>query len=191
MDFLPILIAVIAVFGFIVILMILSGSKNKHGSGGKQKSRQNIIKDATRKLAQNPHNPDGLIPLANLYYQDQLWEKAYPLYETMLNIAVAHPEINLGQTALRQGICALKVGKTEEAFKGLLQARKINPDNFETNFYLGQALINNKEYDKAIENYQKALSSNPNDEVTLLKLGNIYKLKNDNKSAADFYKKSL
>ena len=160
MDFLPILIAVIAVFGFIVILMILSGSKNKHGSGGKQKSRQNIIKDATRKLAQNPHNPDGLIPLANLYYQDQLWEKAYPLYETMLNIAVAHPEINLGQTALRQGICALKVGKTEEAFKGLLQARKINPDNFETNFYLGQALINNKEYDKAIPILRKALTIN-------------------------------
>ena len=160
MDFLPILIAVIAVFGFIVILMILSGSKNKRGSGGKQKSRQNIIKDATRKLAQNPHNPDGLIPLANLYYQDQLWEKAYPLYETMLNIAVAHPEINLAQAALRQGICALKVGKNEEAFKGLLQARKINPDNFETNFYLGQALINNKEYDKAIPILRKALMIN-------------------------------
>ena len=160
MDFLPILIAVIAVFGFIVILMILSGSKSKQGKGGKQKSRQNIIKDATRKLAQNPHNPDGLIPLANLYYQDQLWEKAYPLYETMLNIAVAHPEINLAQAALRQGICALKVGKTEEAFKGLLQARKINPDNFETNFYLGQALINNKEYDKAIPILRKALMIN-------------------------------
>lgn len=160
MDFLPILIAVIAVFGFIVILMILSGSKSKQGKGGKQKSRQNVIKDATRKLAQNPHNPDGLIPLANLYYQDQLWEKAYPLYETMLNIAVAHPEINLAQAALRQGICALKVGKNEEAFKGLLQARKINPDNFETNFYLGQALINNKEYDKAIPILRKALMIN-------------------------------
>ena len=160
MDFLPILIAVIAVFGFIVILMIFSGSKSKQGKGGKQKSRQNVIKDATRKLAQNPHNPDGLIPLANLYYQDQLWEKAYPLYETMLNIAVAHPEINLAQAALRQGICALKVGKNEEAFKGLLQARKINPDNFETNFYLGQALINNKEYDKAIPILRKALMIN-------------------------------
>lgn len=160
MDFLPILIAVIAVFGFIVILMIFSGSKSKQGKGGKQKSRQNVIKDATRKLAQNPHNPDGLIPLANLYYQDQLWEKAYPLYETMLNIAVAHPEINLAQAALRQGICALKVGKNEEAFKGLLQARKINPDNFETNFYLGQALINNKEYDKAIPILRKALMVN-------------------------------
>ena len=160
MDFLPILIAVIVVVGFIALLMVFSGLKGKSGKGSKQKSRQVIIKDATRKLSQNPHNPDGLIPLANLYFQEQLWEKAYPLYETMLNIAVAHSEINLGQASLRQGICALKIGKNEEAFKGLLQARKINPDSFETNFYLGQAFINNKEVDKAIPLLRKALTIN-------------------------------
>lgn len=160
MDFLPILIAVIVVVGFIALLMVFSGSKGKSGRGSRQKSRQVIIKDATRKLSQNPHNPDGLIPLANLYFQEQLWEKAYPLYETMLNIAVAHSEINLGQASLRQGICALKIGKNEEAFKGLLQARKINPDSFETNFYLGQAFINNKEVDKAIPLLRKALTIN-------------------------------
>ena len=160
MDFLPILIAIIVVVGFIALLMIFSGSKGKSEKGSKQKSRQVIIKEATRKLSQNPHNPDGLIPLANLYFQEQLWEKAYPLYETMLNIAVAHSEINLGQASLRQGICALKVGKTEDAFKGLLQARKINPDSFETNFYLGQAFINNKEFDKAIPLLRKALTVN-------------------------------
>lgn len=160
MDFLPILIAVIVVVGFIALLMVFSGLKGKSGKGSKQKSRQVIIKEATRKLSQNPHNPDGLIPLANLYFQEQLWEKAYPLYETMLNIAVAHSEINLGQASLRQGICALKIGKNEEAFKGLLQARKINPDSFETNFYLGQAFINNKEVDKAIPLLRKALTIN-------------------------------
>ena len=142
MDFLPILVAIIVVVGFVAVLMAFSGSK-KGSNQGKKKSRQNIIKDATRKLSQNPHNPDGLIPLASLYYQEGLWEKAYSLYDTMLNIAVAHPQIDLGQAALRQGICALKIGKTEDAFRGLLQARKINPDNFETNFYLGQACINN------------------------------------------------
>ncbi len=159
MDFLPILVAIIVVVGFVAVLMAFSGSK-KGSNQGKKKSRQNIIKDATRKLSQNPHNPDGLIPLASLYYQEGLWEKAYSLYDTMLNIAVAHPQIDLGQAALRQGICALKIGKTEDAFRGLLQARKINPDNFETNFYLGQACINNKEYDKAIPLLRKALMVN-------------------------------
>ena len=32
---------------------------------------------------------------------------------------------------------------------------------------------------------------NPNDEVTLLKLGNIYKLKDDNDKALDYYKKAI
>ena len=32
---------------------------------------------------------------------------------------------------------------------------------------------------------------NPSDDVTLLKIGNIYKLKNDNKNALNFYKKSI
>lgn len=161
MEFLPILIAIIVVVAFVALLMMFSGSKNKAGKkGGKQKSRQIIIKEATKKLSQNPHNPDGLIPLAELYYQEQLWDKAFPLYETMLNIAVAHPQIDLAKAALRQGICALKIGKNEESFKGLLQARKISPENFETNFYLGQAFLRNKENDKAIPLLRKALTIN-------------------------------
>jgi len=160
MDFLPILIAIIVVVGFVAVLMMFSGSKDKGTRRGKQKSRQAIIKEATKKLSQNPHNPDGLITLADLYYQEQLWDKAFPLYDTMLNIAVAHSQIDLGLAALRQGICALKVGKHEDSFRGLLQARKINPNSFESNFYLGQACLHNKEYDKAIPLLRKALTIN-------------------------------
>ena len=50
MDFLPILIAIIVVVGFIALLMIFSGSKGKSGRGGKQKSRQVIIKDSSSKF---------------------------------------------------------------------------------------------------------------------------------------------
>ncbi len=48
-----------------------------------------------------------------------------------------------------------------------------------------------KNYDASIKNYQDALKLNPNDEVTLLKLGNIYKARNDQKEAANFYKKAI
>ena len=48
-----------------------------------------------------------------------------------------------------------------------------------------------KNYDIAIKNYQDALKINPSDEVTLLKIGNIYKLKKDSKNAISFYKKSI
>ena len=47
------------------------------------------------------------------------------------------------------------------------------------------------DYDESLKNYKAALKVNPNDEVTLLKIGNIYKIKNDNDKALDFYKKAI
>lgn len=48
-----------------------------------------------------------------------------------------------------------------------------------------------KNYDVSAANYLDALKIQPSDEVTLLKLGNIYRLKNDNKNAISYYKKSI
>ena len=69
-----------------------------------------------------------------------------------------------------------------------------NDDDVKANkdlILLGDDNYKNKNYDVAIKNYQEALKLNPSDEVTLLKLGNIYKMKNDNKNATNFYKKSI
>lgn len=56
---------------------------------------------------------------------------------------------------------------------------------------IGDENYKKKNYDVSIRNYQDALKINPSDEVTLLKLGNIYKMKNDSKNAANFYKKAI
>ncbi len=55
----------------------------------------------------------------------------------------------------------------------------------------GDQNYKNNNYDAAIKNYQDALQLVPNDEVTLLKLGNIYKIKEDNTKAINFYQKSI
>lgn len=55
----------------------------------------------------------------------------------------------------------------------------------------GDENYKNKNYTQSIKNYQEALKINPSDEVTLLKIGNIYKLQNDNKNAISFYKKAI
>ena len=55
----------------------------------------------------------------------------------------------------------------------------------------GDANYKSQQYDESIKNYQEALKLNPSDEITLLKIGNIYKIKNDNKNALDFYKKAI
>ena len=48
-----------------------------------------------------------------------------------------------------------------------------------------------KNYDLAIEGYKEALKIQPSDNITLLKIGDAYKLKNDTHSAISFYKKSV
>ena len=55
----------------------------------------------------------------------------------------------------------------------------------------GDENYNSKNYDLSIKNYQEALKINPADEVTLLKIGNVYKLKEDNRGAISFYKKAI
>ena len=46
-------------------------------------------------------------------------------------------------------------------------------------------------YDAAVKNYQDALALIPNDAVTLLKIGNIYKMQEDNTKAINYYQKSI
>ena len=55
----------------------------------------------------------------------------------------------------------------------------------------GDENYKNKNFDNAIKDYQDALQLVPNDAVTLLKIGNIYKLKEDNTKAINYYQKSI
>ena len=58
------------------------------------KKRNAIIRDASRKLAQNPHNISALNDLSDLYYREHLWDKAFPLFDLMLNLAANNKEID-------------------------------------------------------------------------------------------------
>ena len=56
---------------------------------------------------------------------------------------------------------------------------------------LGDENYKAKKYEDSLSNYKEALVLNPADEVTLLKIGNVYKLQNDEEKAIDFYKKAI
>lgn len=156
MDISSILIAVLIILVFLVIVTSISGKKNKTQNGSKTRKRSVIIKDATKKLSQNPHNVPALTELSNLYYQEHNWEKALPLLEELLNLASTNKDIDYFKVALRQGITALNMKKPEEAMQGLSAAIKINSSNFEANYYLGQAFYQANAYDKAIPYLRKA-----------------------------------
>lgn len=189
---LPLIIAAIVVLFVVIIILFIASRKGKNTEGGsKPKNSQALIKECNKKLAQDPHNPQGLIPLGDYYYQQQIWDKAFPLYDTLLNISVAHPEINLQQTSLRQGICAIKLGKPEDAMRGLTQAFKMEGDSFEINFYLGDAYFQIQKYDKAIPLLKKAFMINKEVPETYRLLGLAMYKYHDYRGALPFLKKAL
>ncbi len=149
------LIGIVFVVAFAAIVLALVTRKG--GRKGKQKGRSQIIRDANRKLSQDPHSPEGLMALGELYYNERAWDKAYPLYETMMSVATIHHEIDPFKASLRQGICAVKLNKTADAFRGLGAAFKINKHDFDVNYYLGVASFKNNEFEKAIPCFKRAL----------------------------------
>ena len=151
-------LVIIVAFGAIVVSF---ATRKKSGKKGKQKTRAQIIKESTRKLAQDPHNADALIALGDLYYNERAWDKAFPIYETQMGIAPAHREIDIFKASLRQGICAVKLEKIPESFKGLSAAVQINPNDFEVNYYLGVAFYKNNEFEKAVPRFKKAVVVKP------------------------------
>ncbi|MBR1535600.1 MAG: tetratricopeptide repeat protein [Treponema sp.] len=151
-------IVIIVAFGAIIVTV---ATRKKTGKGGKQKSRAQILKECSRKLAQDPHNAAALLALGDLYYNERAWDKAYPIYETQMGIAPAHREIDIFKASLRQGICAVKLGKIEESFRGLSAAAQINPNDFEVNYYLGLAFYKNNEFEKAVPRFKKVVVVKP------------------------------
>ncbi|MBQ0051200.1 MAG: tetratricopeptide repeat protein [Treponema sp.] len=181
-------IAIIVAFGTILIAF---STRKKSGKKGKQKGRAQIIKEATRKLSQDPHNPDGLISLGELYFNERAWDKAYPIYETQLNVAPAHKEIDPFKAALRQGICAVKLNKLQDAFRGLSAAYNINPNDYEVNYYLGLACYKNNEFEKATPRFKKVVVLKPDAANINGPLGlSLYKAKHY-KESLGYLKKAL
>lgn len=171
------LVALVIIVAFGAVLITLA-TRKKGGKKAKRKDRSQIIRDANRKLAQDSHNPDGLIPLGELYYNERAWDKAYPIYETQMNVASAHKEIDPFTASLRHGICAIKLDKIQDAFRGLSAAYNINQNDFEVNYYLGVACYKNNEFEKAVPCFKKALVMKPEATSINASLGlSLYKSK--------------
>ena len=122
-----------AAFAFVLYFLFRSGKKTSGNKLKSNKSRQTIVKEAEKRLLNDPHNVGALEDLSEIYYRDQDWEKALPYFDTLVNISAAHSEINLAEVSLRQAICCIKLNKPQDAYRGLIIARKENPESFDAN----------------------------------------------------------
>lgn len=144
------------------------------GKKGKSKNRNQIIKDAKKRLAKNPHDPVGLSLLGDVYFKSQLWDKAYAIYSELSKVAIKDSSVDLYKVFLYLGICALKMDKLQEATQALLSAYKLNSTVFEVNYYFGQTLFRLENYDKAVPLFKKAILAKPESRGIYFLLGQCY-----------------
>jgi len=161
-----IIIAVVA-----VVTVVMTGLKDRGALSIGKKNKAAVIREATKRLAQNPNDSTALLMVGDIYFQDQDWEKAYASYAPLLDQMSGRIPSEQFEISLRYGISALKTDRFVEAKKGLLLAKNINPNHFEINYNLGYIYYIQKEYEKAVPFLRKALLTQPDNVMALKYLG--------------------
>ena len=66
----PIIISIIVIGLAFLLIMSFMTEQKKTNKPEKKRDRQSIMREANRKLAQDPHNPQALKMLADLYFSE-------------------------------------------------------------------------------------------------------------------------
>ncbi len=177
------LILLIIIIGLLVFLITHKGigrSSNKLDSVA--------LREATKKLSQNPKDPEALFIIGNYYYQQGKWEDAYKAYNTLTEVGGSSDEFTV---YLRWGICALKMGLPDIAHKGLTVARSFKQTDFEVNYYLGKIEFDKQNYEKSVQHLLAARNVSPEDAATLRCLGHAYFKLGKHKEAMVFIRQAM
>ena len=185
----PLLVVVIFLAAVLIALLLVTGKKgdrsNDKRKKQKTKGRDAIIREATRRLAQNPKDPESLVAIGDVYYRDEAWDKALKTYEVLIDLCGSNPDLDEFEVNMRYGMAALKLGRIDDAHKGLVIARTLKQSNFEVNYNLGNLEFNKKSYEKAIQLLQQARTQDPEHVPTLRYLGHaLFRVKNYRESLA-------
>lgn len=193
MDMTAILIGVFAIILVISVVFLLSSRNFSLGGGRRSRDRDEAVKEANKRLAQNPNDPKALHTIANAYFDDQNWDKAMRTFETLSNsISVNKVQgIDNFEVFLRYGISARKLNMLEQAYKGFSVARGFRQDNFEVNYELGTLEFEKKNYEKAVQLLQQARAQDPDNPAVLRYLGHAFFRLKKPKEAMNFIRKAI
>jgi tetratricopeptide (TPR) repeat protein len=161
------------------------------GGGTRIKNRDALIKNANKRLLQNPRDPEGLQTLGDIYFQEKAWDKVYKTYEILVEAAGASPAINEFEANLRYATAAMQLGFTNEAYKGFAVARSLNQDDFEVNYNLGYMEFQKQNYERAIQLLQQARTQDPEHVPTLRYLGHSFFKEKKYKEAMSLIRKAI
>jgi len=193
---LPILIGVISLVLVISVVLLIKGlarGGGSHSSAKKSKDREAALREATKRLSQNPNDPEALFTMATSFFDEGNWERAMKTYESLIDQITINkaPGIDTFEVYLRYGISARKLNMIEQAFKGFSIARSLRQDNFEVNYELGSLEFERKNYEKAVQLLQQARVQDPDSPAVLRYLGHaLFRLKKP-KEAMTFIRKAI
>ncbi|MDR0376060.1 MAG: tetratricopeptide repeat protein [Treponema sp.] len=184
-----ILIVTLAVILVAVICVILAGRIFRRRGDGNLAGGDNIkLKEAHKKLAQNPKDPEALLTVADDFYAQGNWEEAYKTYTTLTEVGGSGDEFTV---YCHYGVCAFKLGLIDNAYKGLTVARSLKQNDFDVNFNLGVIEFQRKNYERAVQLLQSARIVNPEDAATLRCLGHAFFKLNKHKEAMTFIRQAM
>jgi tetratricopeptide (TPR) repeat protein len=192
----PVIIGLVAlIFVGAVVLFIVNISRgSSFGAGKLARDREAAIKEANKRLAQNPNDPEALYVLAGAYFDEQSWDKAMKIYENLVSQLSSNREIkgiDNFEIFLRYGLSCKQLNMLDQAYKGFSTARTYRQDNFEVNYELGALEFERKNYEKAIQLLQQARIQDPENPAVLRTLGHsLFRLKKP-KEAMTFIRKAI
>lgn len=162
----PVLVAILTFMILVLGGVVLLGLRRSAGSREpktpkKNKDRATILKEANKALAGNPRDHRALRQIADLYYEEQTWEKAMKTYGVLVNLAATVPEVEEWDVTMRYALSALKLKNFESAYKSLLVARTMKEDSFEINHNLGFLEYKRGNVERAIQLLKQAFDVQP------------------------------
>jgi tetratricopeptide (TPR) repeat protein len=191
----PILIS-LGALGLVIaiVFMLMNRSKGFSFNIGKlSKDKDAALREATRRLAQNPNDPAALYALGCAYYDDQNWDKAMRTFETLVDqITITNVQgIDQFDTLLKFGASARRLNLLDQAYKGFSMARTHRQNHFEVNYELGALEFERKNYEKAVQLLQQARTLDPDSPAVLRYLGHAFFRLKKPKDAMNFIRKAI
>ncbi|MCL2273239.1 MAG: tetratricopeptide repeat protein, partial [Treponema sp.] len=190
-----ILIGIVALVLVVCVFLLFMGKFKglSLGTGKLAKDREAAMKEANKRLAQNPNDPEALYILGSGYFEEQNWDRAMKTFETLTEqLSVSQIKgIDNFEVWLRYGLSANKLGMQEQAYKGFSTARTFRQDNFEVNYELGALEFERKNYEKAIQLLQQARIQEPENPAVLRTMGHSFFRLKKPKDAMNYIRKAI
>jgi tetratricopeptide (TPR) repeat protein len=164
----------IALFGVGILILVLAAAMFMRGSRSrpkKGKDSASIIRAANRVLAQNPKDVNALSAIGEVYFSDQIWEKAATVYSKLADLVATNPDLDEHVLMMRHGLASMQLKRYQDAYRSLLLASREHKDVFEINFNLGQLELKRKNYDRAAPLLRSAHARRPEHVPTARFLG--------------------